>query len=118
MNTWPTLVAIFGIIAIFAVGVGLFIRAFSKNRWLKQHGTRIIATVTDSVFFLGMGAGQSKVIVAEWTDPRIETTYQFRGLVPSTLRVKLGESVDVLIDADNPKRYTITSVESISRKMR
>ncbi len=115
---WPTLIAIVGVIAILAIGIALFFRALIKNRWLKQHGTRIIATVTDSVFALGLGAGQSKMIVAEWTDPRSDTTYQFRGLVPSPARVKLGESVDVLIDPENPKRSTIASVASISRKMR
>ncbi len=111
---WPTIIV--GVIAIFAIGIGLFLRVLIKNRWLKQYGTRIIATVTDSVF--AMGLGQSKMIVAEWTDPRTDTTYQFRGLVPSPVRVKLGESVDVLINPDNPKRYTITSVASINWKTR
>lgn len=113
---WPTLIVIVGVIAIFAIGIGLFLKALIKNRWLKHHGTRIVATVTDSVF--AMGLGPSKMIVAEWTDPRTDMTYQFRGLVPSPVRVKLGESVDVLIDPDNPKRSTIASVASISRKMR
>jgi len=104
------------VVAIITVGAGLFIRAVVKIRWLKQHGTRIIARVTDSIF--GMGSGTGKVVVAEWTDPRTDKTYKFRSLVPSTVRVKLGESVDVLIDPDNPERYTVTSVASISMKMR
>jgi hypothetical protein len=104
------------VIAILVVGIGLFTRAMIKVHWLKQHGTRIIARVTDSVFGMGMGAG--KVVVAEWTDPRTDMIYNFRSYVPATVRVKLGESVDVLIDPDNPRRYTVTSVASISMKMR
>jgi hypothetical protein len=104
------------VVAILAVGIGLFTRAMIKVHWLKHHGTRIIARVTDSVF--GMGLGVGKVVVAEWTDPRTYTTYHFRSYVPATVRVKLGESVDVLIDPSNPKRYTVTSVTSVSMKMR
>ena len=104
------------VIAILAAGIGLLVRAMTKIRWLKQHGTRIIARVTDSVFGIGLGVG--KVVVAEWTDPRTNTTYQFRNFVPATVRVKLGESVDVLIDPSNPRRYTMTSVASVSMKMR
>jgi hypothetical protein len=44
--------------------------------------------------------------------------YTFRSLVPSPVRVKLGESVDVLIDPENPKHYTVTSLESLSMKKR
>ena len=104
------------VVAILAVGIGLFTRAMIKIRWLKQHGMRVIARVTDSVF--GMGVGPGKVVVAEWTDPRTDTTYHFRSYVPTTVHVKLGESVDVLIDPNNPRRYTVTSVASVSMKMR
>ena len=104
------------VVAILAIGIGFFARAMIKIRWLKRHGMHIIARVTDSVFAMGMGTG--KVVVAEWTDPRTDTTYHFRSYVPATVRVKLGESVDVLIDPSNPRRYTITSVASISMRMR
>jgi hypothetical protein len=104
------------VVAILVIGTGLFARTMIKDHWLKQYGTRIIARVTDSVFAMGMGTG--KVVIAEWTDPRNSTTYQFRSFVPATVRVKLGESVDLLIDPNNPKRYSVTSVASISMKMR
>ena len=104
------------VVAILGAGIGLFVRAMLKIRWLKQHGTHIIARVTDSVFGIGLGVG--KVVVAEWTDPRTNTTYHFRSIVPQTVRVKLGESVDVLIDPSNPRRYTVISVASVSMKMR
>jgi hypothetical protein len=104
------------VIAIIALGIVLFARTLSKTRWLKQHGTHIIARVTDSIF--AAGTGTAKIIIAEWTDPRTNTTYQFRTYTPQSVHVKLGESVDVLIDPDNPERYTITSVESISMKKR
>ena len=113
---WAAVIIIILVIAIIGLGIGLFARSMSKTRWLKQHGTRIIARVTDSIF--SAGAGSAKIIIAEWTDPRTNTTYQFRSYVPTTAQVKLGESVDVLIDPDHPERYTITSVESISMKKR
>jgi hypothetical protein len=105
---WATVIVIVVVIAIIGVVIGLIVRTTSKNRWLKQNGTRIIARATDSI----------KIINAEWTDPRTHTTYQFRSYVPQTVNVKLGESVDVLIDPDNPERYTVTSVASISIKKR
>jgi len=113
---WGTIMFILIIFVIIAVGVGFFVRSMSKTLWLKQHGTRIIARVTDSIF--AAGTGTAKIIIAEWTDPRTNTTYQFRSYAPLSVNVKLGESVDVLIDPDNPERYTITSIESISMKKR
>jgi hypothetical protein len=113
---WATIIVIVVVFAIIGVGIGVFARTRSKTRWLKQHGTRIIASVTDSLF--AAGTGTAKIIIAEWTDHRTQTTYQFRSYVPQTVNVKLGESVDVLIDPDNPERYTVTSVESISMKKR
>jgi hypothetical protein len=113
---WATLIFIVVVVAIISVVIGIVARTMKKNRWLKLHGTRIIAKVTDSIF--SAGGGTAKIIIAEWTDPRTNTTYQFRSYAPLTVHVKLGESVDVLIDPDNPERYTITSVESISMKKR
>ena len=112
---WATLIFIVVVVAIISVVIGIVARTMKKNRWLKLHGTRIIAKVTDSIFSAN---GNVKLIIAEWTDPRTNTTYQFRSYVPTTVHVKLGESVDVLIDPDNPERYTVTSVESISMKKR
>jgi hypothetical protein len=112
---WGTIMFILIIIIIIVVGVGFFIRSMSKSRWLKQHGTRIIARVTDSIF---SAQANTKTIIAEWTDPRTNTTYRFRSFVPTSVPVKLGETVDVLIDPDDPERYTVTSVESISMKKR
>ena len=64
---WATILIIFVVIAIIGLGIGLFARSMSKTRWLKQHGTRIIARVTDSIF--AAGSGSAKIIIAEWTDP-------------------------------------------------
>lgn len=111
-----TIIVILAVIVIIGLGIGGVARTIRKTRWLKQHGTRIIARVTDSVF--AAGTGTAKIIIAEWTDPRTNTTYQFRSSVPQAARVKLGESVDVLIDPDHPERYRVISVESISMKKR
>ena len=113
---WATLIVVIVVLAIIGVATGLYARRSIKTRWLKQHGTRIIAKVTDSIYAAGIGT--AKIIIAEWTDPRTNTTYQFRSYAPSSVHVKLGESVDVLIDPDNPERYIVTSVESISMKKR
>src|SRR5215467_15613841 len=101
---WATIVVILLILAFIGLGIGFFARSISKTRWLKQHGTRIIARVTDSIF---SSQGSTKTIIAEWTDPRSQTTYQFRSFVPTSVPVKLGESIDVLIDPDYPERYTV-----------
>jgi len=113
---WATVIVIVVVIASIGVIISVFARTRSKTRWLKQHGTRIIARVTDSLF--AAGTGTAKIIIAEWTDPRTQTTYQFRSYVPLSVHVKLGESIDVLIDPDNPERYMITSIASISMKQR
>ena len=113
---WTTIIVIFVVIAILGLSIGVFVRSMSKIHWLKQHGTHIIARVSDSIF--SAGSGTTKVIIAEWTDPRTTTTYQFRTYVPQSAHVKLGESVDVLIDPTHPERYTVTTVESISMKKR
>ncbi len=113
---WSTILVTFTVVAIIAVGIALLRRASIKIHWLKRHGTRVIAKVTDLIF--AAGTGSAKIIIAEWTDPRTNTTYQFRSYAPQTVHVKLGESVDVLIDPDHPERNTITSVESISMKQR
>jgi hypothetical protein len=69
---WASVIVIIAVIAIIGVGIGLLARTISKTRWLKQHGTRIIARVTDSIF--AAGTGTAKIIIAEWTDPRTNTT--------------------------------------------
>src|SRR6202162_5546360 len=113
---WSTLLVTFTVVAFIAVGIALLSRALMKIHWLKRHGTRVIARVIDSIF--AAGTGTAKIIIAEWTDPRTNTMYQFRSYVPLSVNEKLGESVDVLIDPDNPERYTVTSVASISMKKR
>jgi hypothetical protein len=113
---WATIIFIVVVVAIIGVVIGVLARTMNKTRWLKQHGTRIIARVTDSLF--AAGTGTAKIIIAEWTDPRTNTTFQFRSYAPVSVNVKLGESVDLLIDPDNPERYTVTSLASISMKKR
>jgi hypothetical protein len=76
----------------------------------------LLQSLIQSNSIFAAGSGNAKVIIAKWTDPRTKTTYQFRTYVPQSAHVKLGESVDVLIDPEHPKRYTVTSVESISMK--
>jgi uncharacterized protein DUF3592 len=115
-NMWASIIVIGTVIVLVGVGIALFIRMISKSLWLKQHGTRIIARVASTAFV--PGGGISKMITAQWTDSRTEQTYTFRSLVPMTSRVKIGETVDVLVDPDNPKRYSVVSIASTSMRMR
>ncbi len=113
---WATITVIATIVVIIAVGIFLFSRTMSKSHWLKEHGTRVIARVTDVSFV--PGSGNPKFVTSQWTDPRTEQTYTFRSLVPTTLRVKIGETVDVLVDPDNPQRYSVVSLTSTSWTLR
>jgi uncharacterized membrane protein len=113
---WATIFALATITIIVVVGIVLFSRTISKSHWLKQHGTRVIAIVTDVVF--APGSSNPKMINAQWTDPGTERIYTFHSLVPTTVRVKIGETVDVLVDPDNPERYSVVSLTSASWKMR
>jgi hypothetical protein len=54
------------------------------------------------------------MIAAQWT----EQTYTFRSLVPTAFRVKIGETVDVLVDPENPERYSVVSTTSTRMRMR
>jgi hypothetical protein len=113
---WATIFVIATIVVIVVVGIVLFSRTMSKSHWLKQHGTRVIARVTDVIFV--PGSSNPKMITTQWTDPRSERTYSFRSLVPTTFRVKVGETVDVLVDPDNPERYSVVSTTSTSWRLR
>lgn len=115
-HMWASIFAIATIAMIVIVGIVLFSRTISKSNWLKQHGTRVIAIVTDVVF--APGSSNPKMINATWTDPRTEQAYTFRSLVPTTVRVKIGETVDVLVDPDNPERYSVVSLTSTSWRLR
>ena len=113
---WASIIFITALVVFVAAGVALFSRTISKSRWLKQHGTRVIARVTDVAF--APGSSNPKMFTAEWTDTRTDRTYTFRSLVPATFRVKIGETVDVLVDPDNPERYTVVSMTSTSWRTR
>jgi len=113
---WATISVIAAIVLIVVVGIVLFSSTMSKSHWLKQHGTRVIARVTDVIF--AAGSSNPKMITAQWTDPGSERTYTFHSLVPTTFRMKVGETVDVLVDPDNPERYSVVSTTSTSWRMR
>jgi membrane-anchored protein YejM (alkaline phosphatase superfamily) len=115
-NMWASIIVIATVIVLVIVGIALFSRTMSKSRWLKQHGTRVIARVTSTAFV--SGSSISKMITAEWTDPRTDQPYTFRSLVPTAFRVKIGETVDVLVDPENPERYSVVSTTSTSMRMR
>jgi|SRR5205085_7255001 len=87
------------------------------TRWLKTHGTLIMATVTNvqkqvrseksSLNERMWDIVPHSNIIAEWRHPKTQQVYTFEGTIrgPLPRRYKLGHRVHVLIDPDNPRRY-------------
>src|SRR6185312_4111341 len=81
-------------------------------RWLKDHGSRIIAVVTSIRHETGKTSwGFSRdnyYVTAAWTNPRTGRTYTFwTWIMNSRPAYTRGSLVTVLIDPKNPKRYTL-----------
>lgn len=58
------------------------------------------------------------MIAAQWTDSQTEQTYTFHSLVSAAFQVNMSETVDVLVDPENPERYSAVSTTSMSLRMR
>src|SRR2546426_5430087 len=97
-----------------AILLGQLIR--EKSRKLQQHGRRVIAIVTNvqqereergpPEFPL---INYCYYIEAQWIDPRTGNTYRFKSqrLASSPKEYSPGKFVPVLIDPNNPTRYTM-----------
>ncbi|GAC1351002.1 MAG: hypothetical protein NVSMB27_38950 [Ktedonobacteraceae bacterium] len=96
------------LVILFVISVGLF----HDTDWYRQHGRRVVATVT-SMHELIMpinppleGQNLGWRIIAEWTDPETQKTYKFKGTaVHQFTHYKLGDDIYVLIDPNNMKHY-------------
>ena len=88
-----------------------------KIEWLKEHGRRIVATVTSIRHETGKTpAGiprDNYYITAKWTNPRTGRTYTFwtwiMNYCPNYVQ---GSLVSLLIDPNDPRRYTWISEDS------
>ncbi len=87
------------------------LRLISRTLWLRKNGTRIIATVTETrMFSLGSPPGRF-YLKAVWTDPPTGETYVYRTTEMRSLQAyHPGDSIEVVIDPLNPRRYYIPAV--------
>ena len=95
-----------------ALMIALVVYQVYKIRWLPNHGRQIIAMVTSIRHETGKTAwGISRdnyYITATWTHPRTGRTYTFwTWIMNSCPAYTKGSLIPVLIDPDNPKRYTL-----------
>jgi hypothetical protein len=86
-------------------------------RWLKTHGTLIMATVTNvqkqvrseksSLNEKMWAVVPHSNIIAQWRHPKTQQVYTFEGTIrgPLPRRYKPGHQVHVLINPDNPRHY-------------
>ena len=83
-----------------------------RVRWLKDHGSQIIAMVTSVRHETGKtswGFTQDNCYVtAKWTNPRTGRTYTFwTWIMNSYPGYSKGSLVPVVVDSNNPKHYTM-----------
>ena len=102
--------------SLLAIGVAIAcllgaLRIISRTLWLRRNGTHIIATVIETrMFSLGSPPGRY-YLKAVWTDPPTGETYVYRTMEMRSLQIyKAGDSVEVVIDPLNPRRYYIPTV--------
>jgi hypothetical protein len=100
------------VVATLALATAFIIYQIQKTEWLKQHGRRIVATVTSIRHETGKTpAGFSRdnyYVTAKWTNPRTGRTYTFwTWIMNRSPEYTQGSLVSVLIDPNDPKRYTM-----------
>ena len=81
-------------------------------KWLRSHGKQVVALVTSIRHETGQTASgfarDNYYVTATWTDPRTGQTYTFcTWIMNSRPLLTRGSLIPVLIDSQNPKRYTL-----------
>ena len=97
---------------LFVILLVLSVGLFHDTDWYRQHGRRVVATVT-SIYELNRaiaplleGQNLGWRIVAEWTDPQTQRTYKFKGTaVRQHTPYTVGDDIYVFIDPNNMKHY-------------
>jgi len=101
---------------LLAAGTLVLIVAFityqiQRTERLKQHGRRIIATITSIRHETGKSFGLTRdnyYVTAKWTNPRTGRSYTFwTWIINSCLSYRQGDLVPVLIDPNHPERYAM-----------
>jgi hypothetical protein len=78
--------------------------------WVRHHGRRIVATITDIRYGIGNSptrfSRDHPYVTAKWTDPGTGRSYTFWKLAAEDKPpFKIGNLVPVLIDPNHPKYY-------------
>lgn len=96
------------LVLLFVISVGLF----HDTDWYRQHGRRVVATVTrmyevqNPLAPIPTGENLGWRIVAEWTDLQTQKTYKFKGTaVRQFTHYKVGDDIYAFIDPSNMKHY-------------
>lgn len=101
---------------LLAAGTLVLIVAFityqvQKIERVKQHGRRIIATITSIRHETGKSFGLTRdnyYVTAKWTNPRTGRSYTFwTWIIDSCLTYRQGDLVPILIDPNHPERYAM-----------
>jgi len=95
-----------------ACTIVFIIYQIQKIEWLKRHGRRIVAAVTSIRHETGKSpAGFSRdnyYVTAKWTNPQTGRTYTFwTWIMNHCPDYTQGSLVPVLIDPNNPNRFTM-----------
>lgn len=104
----------------FLIFVGLVVLAavaftLTQAQWiwrLRKYGTHINATIIRNARYheqwyrRGLPGGKDvQYITAEWTDPQTQKTYTFRKRMARGPVRSAGDSMPILVDPKNPRRY-------------
>ena len=100
------------VIGTLALIIAFIAYQIQKIEWLKHHGRRIVATITSIRHETGKTqAGFSRdnyYVTAKWTNPRTGKAYTFwTWIMNSHPDYAKGDLVPILIDPNNPKRFTM-----------
>jgi hypothetical protein len=100
---------IFIILRVLSVGL------FHSTGWYREHGRRVLATVTKIKLITPLlmlnaplieGQNLGWRIFAEWTDPETQKTYKFKGTdTRHQTRYNVGDAIYVFMDPNNLKHY-------------
>ncbi len=109
----PILLGFLGsVFGAFGVGYwGWFIARVRREAWLARHGRRIVADIVDVAIERSVKRNRRSPwrITAQWTDPLSRKVHVFksRRIWFDPTPFMKGETVSVLIDPDDPRRYMV-----------
>ncbi len=93
-----------------ALIIAVFLYQEWEMNWVRHHGRRIIATITEIRYGIGKSptrfSQEHPYVTAKWTDPRTGRTYTYWKLATENKPFyRIGNLVPVLIDPKHPNHY-------------